>query len=141
LTDNLFLGTWRLVSFEVRSAGDKVYYPWGENPAGYIMYNADGYMSVSMMASDRPAFEASDLPKGTEQEKVAAADKYISYAGKYEVRGSKVIHHVDVSLFPNWVGGNQERNFKFEGNRLLLSADPVPDDEKQKAGYLIWEKA
>jgi hypothetical protein len=93
-----------------------------------------------MMASDRPAFEARDLPKGTEQEKVAAADKYISYAGKFEVRGNKVYHHVDVSLFPNWVGGDQVRNFRFENNRLLLSTDPVPGDEKQKAGYLIWEK-
>jgi hypothetical protein len=140
LTDNPFLGTWRLVSFEVRSAGDKVYYPWGENPDGYIMYTPQGYMSVSMMASDRPVFEARDLPKGTEQEKVAAADKYISYAGKYEVRDSKVYHHVDVSLFPNWVGGDQVRNFRFEDNRLLLSTDPVPGDEKQKAGYLIWER-
>ena len=140
MTENQFLGTWRLVSFEVRSAGDKVYYPWGENPDGYIMYTPQGYMSVSMMASGRPVFEARDLPKGTEQEKVAAADKYISYAGKFEVRGNKVYHHVDVSLFPNWVGGDQVRNFRFEDNRLLLSTDPVPGDEKQKAGYLIWER-
>ena len=140
MTENPFLGTWRLVSFEVRSAGGKVYYPWGENPDGYIMYNDEGYMSVSMMDSNRPTFEARDLPKGTEQEKVAAVDKYISYAGKYEIRGSKVVHHVDVSLFPNWIGGDQERNFRFEGNRLLLSTDPAPGDEKQKTGYLIWEK-
>ncbi|MBT7081288.1 MAG: hypothetical protein HN929_07470, partial [Chloroflexi bacterium] len=73
MSDKRFLGTWKLVSFEVRSIGDNVYYPWGENPAGYIMYNEDGYMSVSMMASDRPVFEARDLPKGTAQEKVAAA--------------------------------------------------------------------
>jgi len=140
LTENPFLGTWKLVSFEVRSAGGKVYHPWGEHPAGYIMYNQDGYMSVSMMDPRRPAFEAGDLPKGTEQEKVTAADRYISYAGKYEIAESKIVHHVDVSLFPNWVGGYQERNFKFEGNRLLLSTDPVPGDEKQKVGYIIWEK-
>ncbi|MFC1950974.1 lipocalin-like domain-containing protein [Chloroflexota bacterium] len=137
--DNPFVGTWRLVSFEVRSNEGKVYYPWGEHPVGYIMYNEDGYMSVSMMDPSRSLFGVSDLPRGTMEQKAAAADKYISYAGTYETRGGKVIHHVDVSLFPDWVGGDQERKFKFEGNRLVLSTDPSPGDAKGKTGHLIWE--
>ena len=138
---NPFVGTWKLVSFEVRRPDGKVTYPWGNDLVGRLMYTDDGYMSVAMMAADRPRFAAIDLTKGSMQEKVAAADKYISYAGRYEVQGSKVIHHVDVSLFPNWVGGDQERNFEFEGNRLMLSTDPVAGDEKQKTGHLIWERA
>ncbi len=139
MSKNPFVGTWRLVSFEVRSNEGKVYYPWGERPIGYIMYN-DGYMSVSMMEPSRPRFDVSDLPRGTVEQKVAAADKYISYAGRYEIIGNKVYHYVDVSLFPDWVGGDQVRNFKFEDNRLMLSTDPSPKDPKGKTGHLIWER-
>ena len=140
MSDNPFIGTWRLVSFEVHSNEGKVYYPWGEHPAGYIMYNDDGYMSVSMMDPSRPRFDVSDLPRGTMEQKAAAADKYISYAGRYETRGNKVYHHVDVSLFPDWAGGDQVRNFKFEGDRLQLSTDSSPEDPKGKTGHLIWER-
>ena len=137
---NPFLGTWKLRSFEVRSIHGEVSYPWGTDPVGCLMYTED-YMSVSMMAAHRPVFSARDLPRGTVEEKVAAADKYISYAGTYEIRGNKVIHHVEVSLFPNWVGGDQERYFTFDGDTLILSTDPAPGDEKQKTGHLVWKRA
>jgi hypothetical protein len=137
---NVFVGTWKLISYEVRAADGKVTHPWGEHPEGRLMYSDDGHVSVAMMAPDRPEIAARELKFGTQEEKVAAVDKYISYAGRYEVRGDKVVHHVEVCLFPNWVGKDQKRNFKFEGNRLFLSTDPDPRDEKRKTGYLIWER-
>ena len=140
MSDNPFVGTWRLLSFEVRSNEGKVYYPWGEHPIGYIMYNDDGYMSVSMMDPSRPRFDVSDLPRGTVEQKAAAADKYISYAGKYETKGNKVYHHVDVSLFPDWVGGDQVRNFKFEDNRLMLSTDRETGKVKKKMSLARFQK-
>lgn len=33
------------------------------------------------------------------------------HTGHYQVRGAQVIHYVDVSLFPNWVGTRQLRSF------------------------------
>ena len=140
MTDDRFTGTWRLVSYEVRRADGKVTYPWGEHPEGRLMYTGDGRVSVAMMASDRRKFSSREMKQGTQEEKVAAVDSYISYAGIYEVNGNKVIHHVEVSLFPNWVGKGQVRNFQFDGNRLTLSTDPAPGDEKRKTGHLIWER-
>jgi len=140
MVDDSFVGTWKLLSYEVRSTDGKVIYPWGERPEGRLMYAADGHVSVAMMAPDRPKFEARELKLGTAEEKVAAVDRYISYAGRWEVQGDKVVHHVEVCLFPNWVGRDQKRNFKFEGDRLYLSTDPDPRDEKQKTGFLIWER-
>jgi hypothetical protein len=140
MVNDSFVGTWKLISYEVRSADGKVIYPWGEKPEGRLMYADDGHVSVAMMAPGRPKFEARELKLGTAEEKVAAVDKYISYAGRYEVQGDKVVHHVEVCLFPNWVGKDQKRNFRFEGRRLYLSTDPDPRDEKQKTGYLIWER-
>jgi len=140
MTDDRFTGTWKLMSYEVRRADGMVTYPWGEHPEGRLTYAEDGQVSVAMMASSRRKFDAREMKYGTPEEKVAAVDSYISYAGTYEVNGNKVIHHVDVSLFPNWIGKDQVRNFQFDGKLLMLSTDPAPGDEKQKTGHLIWGK-
>ena len=44
-TDPL-VGTWRLVSFEVRDAEGRVTYPLGRDAAGFITYTPDGHMAV-----------------------------------------------------------------------------------------------
>ena len=135
-----FIGTWKLKSYEVRKADGTVLYPWGRNPEGRLMYAADGYVSVAMMGPERPSFQARELKQGTDKEKVAAVDSYVSYAGRYEVEDNRVIHHVEVCLFPNWVGKDQVRNFQFDGEKLLLSTMPNPEDKKQRIGYLVWER-
>ena len=135
-----FIGTWKLVSYENRS-GNQVTYPLGKNPVGYIMYNDEGYMAVALMASNRRRFSSIDITGGTNDEIVAAYGTYISYCGKYEVTEDRVIHHVEVSFYPNWIGENQERFYKFEGDKLILSTPPMILGGKQQSGYLIWERA
>ncbi len=98
---NPLIGTWRLISWENRSVDGQVSYPLGKDAVGYIMYNADGYMFVAIMRPDRAKFAAADLFGGSTQEKAQAADTYVSYCGRYEFRGDTVVHHVDLSLFPN----------------------------------------
>lgn len=140
MTAKPFIGVWRLVSYEVRRSDGTATYPWGQHPQGRLIYTADGHVSVAMMAEGRSRFDARELKLGSVEEKAAAADSYISYTGRYEVRGNKVVHHVEVSLFPNWVGADQQRNYSFDGERLMLSTDPHPGDAKGKTGHLVWER-
>ncbi len=63
--------------------------------------------------------------RGSTEEKVHAVDTYVSYCGRYEFQGDVVIHHVELSLFPNWVGVDQERLAELRGNRLTLSTRPM----------------
>jgi len=137
---NPFVGTWRLMSLEMRKSDGQVSYPLGHDAIGFIMYTDDGYMSVAMMSSGRPKFAAGDIRRGTMEEKVAAAETYISYCGRYEIREDRIIHHVAVSFFPNWVGADQERTFKFDGNCLWLSTPPFLADGVQQTSRLIWER-
>ena len=134
-----FIGTWNLVSYENRS-GDQVTYPFGKNPVGYIMYNDEGYMAVALMASNRRRFSSIDIMGGTTEEIVAAYGTYLSYCGKYGVTEDRVIHHVQVSSYPNWIGEDQVRFYKFEGNKLILSTQPQILGGKLQSGYLIWER-
>ena len=134
------VGTWRLVTLESRTADGQVSYPWGKDTVGYIMYNGDGYMSVAIMGSNRSEFASGDIKGGSTEEKAAAADTYISYCGRYGVRGDTVIHHIELSLFPNWVGVDQKRFLQFDGNRLLLSTPPILVEGTEQTSHLIWER-
>jgi hypothetical protein len=44
----------------------------------------------------------------------------VAYTGKYRLEGDKWITSVDVAWNPAWVGTEQSRNFKVEGNRLKV---------------------
>jgi len=139
MVQNPFIGTWRLLSYEVRRADGEIRYPWGQDPVGFLIYSEDGYMSVAMMSANRTRFVDKDVKRGTTEEKAAAVDTYVSYSGRYEVQGDMVIHHVEVCLFPNWVGNDQKRTYKFDDNRLILST-PLPGGDIQRSAHLVWER-
>jgi hypothetical protein len=140
MTSNPLIGTWRLISWETRSVDDQISYPFGKNAVGYLMYNENGYMFVAITRPNRLRFGAGDLLGGSTEEKAHAADTYVSYCGRYEFQEDRVIHHVDVSLFPNWVGVEQERLVELRGNRLTLSTRPILLGGEQQSAYLIWER-
>ena len=97
-------------------------------------------MSVAMMRPNRLKFAAGDLLSSSLEEKAHAAETYITYCGQYEFHGDTVIHHVDLSLFPNWVGVDHERLVEVGGNRLTLSTRPMLLGGIQQTGQLIWER-
>lgn len=141
MTSNPLVSTWRLISWEIRSVdGQKISYPLGKDAVGYIIYNQDGYMSVAISRPNRQEFAAGDLLGGSAEEKAQAASTYVSYCGRYEFHGDTVSHHVDLSLFPNWVGVEQERLVELKGNRLSLSTRPMLLGGIQQTAHLIWER-
>jgi hypothetical protein len=93
------------------------------------------------MSANRLQFSSGDVLGGTTQEKVAAAEGYISYVGRYDIQGNKIVVHVEVSFFPNWVGKDQERFFEVRGNTLELSTAPLLVRGKQQTAHLVWEHA
>jgi hypothetical protein len=141
MASNPLIGTWRLLSWENRSVLDgQISYPLGKDATGYIMYNEDGYMFVAIMGPNRLRFAADDLLSATKEEEAQAEETYVSYCGRYEFHGDKVVHHVELSLFPNWVGGDQERLVELRGNRLTLSTRPILLRGIQQTAHLIWER-
>ena len=145
MTDNPFLGTWRLISWENRDAGGQLGYPLGPDALGYITYTADGYIFAQIMAAGRATLATQNPFGGVDAEAAAAARSHMSYCGKYEVRNGEVVHRVAISDFPNWVGGGvggeQLRFYKFEGEKLILSAPPFQTKKGEITTFLIWERA
>ena len=142
MASNPLIGTWRLLSWENRSVEEdaQISYPLGEDASGYIMYNQDGYMFVAIMSPYRLKFAGGDLLSGTPEEEAQAEESYLSYCGRYDFLEDTVVHHVELSLFPNWIGGDQERLVDLGGSRLTLSTGPLLLRGIQQTAHLIWER-
>jgi len=137
------VGTWRLVSFESRTAGGEVRHQLGPAVKGQLVYDARGYMSAQLMNPERPQFASGDLTQGTEGEVRAAVGGYIAYYGKYTADESRgiVTHHVQGALFPNWVGSEQVRHYRLDGDRLTISTPPIRIGGEDATTVLVWERA
>jgi len=140
MASNPFVGTWRLISWEDETEAGEKRSPFGPNPNGYIMYSADGYMSVVLCFADRARFAADDPFGGTPAEEVSAYESYSSYCGRYEVQADRVIHHVELSWFPNWHGIDQIRFYRFDGNRLILTTPQMLINGQKRVSRLVWER-
>ena len=135
-----FVGTWKLRSCYHDMADGKRFYPFGNNAHGLLVYTAEGYMSGALTATNRKKFTSRELFGGTPEEQASAMGSYLHYAGKYEVKTDHILHHVEMSLFPNWVGTTQKRYYTFEKNLLTLSSGPFIANGISQNAFLLWEK-
>jgi len=131
------VGAWRLVAMEYRHADGRVRYPYGRDATGYIIYTAGGRMSATLMGGDRARFDTEYRRGEGGAAKAAAFESYLSYTGRYEFLGDRVVHHVEVALIPDWVGNTLVRLAAFEGDRLILSTEP---DGEGRVTVITWER-
>ena len=131
------IGAWRLVSYETQDAKGRRGKPYAE-AVGRLTYDEHGNMSGQVMRPDRARVE---IGKGNAQTVRAAYIGYIAYFGSYEVAadGASVVHRVEGALNPEWVGGVQVRKLRFDGERLVLSAD-VSKAGEIVTHTLMWER-
>lgn len=138
---NPLIGVWRLVSYEAHDLENgHVTALYGDHPRGFITYTEGGHMSVVFMAGEREPVEGNDVQGGPPEQRLKAMDTANAYAGTYDFDGTTVRHHVEVALFPNWVGSVQTRHPELAGNRLTLSSPPMMRKGRMCTAHLTWEK-
>jgi lipocalin-like protein len=64
-------------------ADGPVTYPMGADALGYLLYTADGRLSVAISRRGPAGFAAGDLLSGTTEEKARAVEGVVAYAGRY----------------------------------------------------------
>jgi hypothetical protein len=152
MSDERFVGTWKLKSVVKKSSAGRVSKPFDDNPLGYISYMPDGFMHAILMKSGRNLVGVSpeELSDAARSKKLLMSGKYImagiryvkamtsflSYCGAYEIRGNIVVHHVKAAMVPDWIGTDLTRAFVFSGNTLTLTAR----DDAGNVMDLVWER-
>jgi len=147
LADRL-CGSWSLESWLRVSADGSERAPFGHDAQGSLFYaltsDGDGWlgrMSAQLSVRARPPLSASPTSGERTREKSAAFDTYLAYSGRWRLDGTRVIHAVELSLYPAWVGTELVRAVSFVGDRLVLSALPEPGGGSPRASqHLRWRR-
>jgi hypothetical protein len=131
------VGVWKLVSVVYEDQATKDRTPvLGEHPRGRQIATADGQWLAVVTADGRP------IPK-TDAERARALQTMIAYTGRYRVEDGKVITKVEAAWNEAWVGGEQVRLVRFEGDRLFIESPPMPHpnvNDKIVKIVVIWER-
>lgn len=137
------VGTWVLEAYETRDAEGGAGAPFGPEATGLLIYGADGRMAVQVMDPRRPRWTRGAPEPEWLAQRAAAADGYIAYAGRFEVEAGDpptVVHHVEVSLVPNWVGREQRRALALDGDCLRLTAPAERVAGRDATPVLTWRR-
>ncbi len=131
------VGVWKLVSVIYEDQATKERTPvLGEHPRGRQIATADGRWLALVTAENRP------VPK-TDEDRARALQSMIAYTGRYRVEDGKVITKVEAAWNEGWVGGEQVRFIRFEGDRLFIESPPMPHpnvNNKVVKVIVIWER-
>ncbi len=117
-------GKWKLVAAEdLRPDGSVARHPWGLHPIGFIVVEK-GSCYVQIMSSDVPDFSASGTI--TEQMKASLLTSYIAYTGPctFDDAAGTTTMKVEAAWRPDYVGTEQTRYYRFEGNRMTYGPAP-----------------
>ncbi|HEV3481466.1 MAG TPA: lipocalin-like domain-containing protein [Candidatus Acidoferrales bacterium] len=117
------VGTWKLVSITDTTDRGEAKHWWGENPAGFLTYTADGRVSVIIARAGRKLFSTVP-PPADELPEAFLYPAFLAYAGSYSFEGERVIHHIEACSVQNFVNTDQVRSAKLEGDRLTLRQGP-----------------
>ena len=144
MTEHNLVGTWHLVDWRVAINKDRMVRPFGGQASGVLTYPDEGRMVATLMRKDREKIGTRSFNEATAMERASAAAGYLSYAGTYTVHGDEVHHHVDHSLFPDWVGGTQIRHIAWleneDGTYDLELSDLGVGSDREATIHLRWQR-
>jgi hypothetical protein len=131
------VGTWTLVSVVYEDQATSERTPvYGEHPRGVQIATREGRWLALMTAENRP------VPK-TDEDRAQALKTMIAYTGRYRVDNGKVITKVEAAWNEAWVGGEQVRNIRFDGDKLSIESPPMPHPnigDKTVRVIVVWER-
>jgi hypothetical protein len=121
------LGAWTLVSLTAGEEADQTF-PYGANPKGSMMVDANGRFMITVVRSDLPQFASNNRMTATPDEATAVVQGSIAYYGSYSIDEATHVITVNVegSTFPNFTGGTQTRILSFNGDDEVTYLNPTP---------------
>ena len=124
-TKDQLIGSWSVVSLKTTS-GDKVSYPLGEKPAGYVTITPTRFWLL-FVDSTRKAPASSTL---TDAEAAAMMKTQVAWTGKYAVgeqtpEGLKITAHVDAASSQAITGADRVYFVRVEGNKVRFKSPGV----------------
>jgi hypothetical protein len=133
-TETSLVGTWELLSREdMTSDGQRRVEPnLGSDPVAYLMYDATGHFAVQFMRRVRNT-DRSTNNSGT-------SNGYDAYFGRYSVADGTVTQELIGALSPGDVGKVVTRQFRINGDELVITLETTSSDGKPVIRTLLWKR-
>ena len=108
------VGLWQLISYEieVQTTGEKAPV-MGQKPTGYANFSPEGRVFFVLTGEGRK-------PAKTDEERAELLNTLVAYTGTYRIEGDMWTTRVDVAWNPAWVGTEQARSFRIDGDQLQV---------------------
>ena len=75
---------------------------------------------------------------------IHGADDFMSYSGVWRLEGEgRFVTRVDMAWRDDWIGSDQGRTFRIDGDRLFIASDEVPhpiQSGRSGRGLLDWRR-
>jgi hypothetical protein len=112
---------------------------FGEHPNGLLTLTENGRMMAIVTDPNR---KAPAQTKITDAEAVQLFQTMNAYAGTYKIEGDKLILHREIDARGPYVGSDQLRFFKVDGDRLQYKSAPFVSswDGKEIISTVVWDR-
>jgi hypothetical protein len=118
-SESKLTGVWKLTSFVVAVMNTGERRPiYGANPKGYLIITPERFTLV-LTADGRKAPDS-------DEERLNNFRTMFAYTGSYRIESDRIITAVEVAWNESWVGTQQTRIFRLEGDRLFIESIPTP---------------
>jgi hypothetical protein len=135
--DKAVVGVWKHISVVQEDVETKERVAaFGAQSHGFLIITPEGQWTAITTAGGRT------VPK-TEAEKAAAFESMIAYSGKYRIEGNKVTVRPEVAWNESYIGTDQIRFFRLDGDRMLIASAPRPNPNmagKVTVSVTVWER-
>ena len=131
------IGTWKLAGSEIEFQDTGERRPlYATDRVGYIIFTREGRMMGIIEADGRKAPQ-------TDEDRARLLRTMVAYSGLYRLEGDKWVTAVDVAWNPAWIGTDQVRFYKLEGDRLVVNSVWAPSTNfpgKTVRVYVTWTR-
>lgn len=99
-------------------------------------------MSALLSHPERPVYRSEDRYTATDTEIRDSFLKFLDYCGIYAFHENEgfMLHRVQGSSLPNWVGSVQKRFYVLNGSWPHHLTPPIPTQGDEWASILVWKK-
>ena len=133
-------GRWRITSWRQAYDDGRIIYPFGQALDGFIEYR-DGNMSCVVTKVPRRKFSSGGQWDANDSDKAQAYNEYLTYCGRYTFDGSRITHHIELCLFPNWQGTSQSRLVeRHNDDEITLTARVEDGTSEARTAMLSWRR-
>jgi len=108
------IGIWKLIAYEIEIQATGQKEPaMGNNPTGYVIFTPEKRVFFVLTGEGRK-------PAKTVEDRAELLNSLVAYTGMYRIEQDTWITKVDVAWNPEWLGTEQKRFFKVDGERLQV---------------------